>query len=275
MRTSHTLVLFVLAVAASTAALQGFLRGGDAPPQRAFPAPPRAPYAASGGNPMPSPLPPAYGAPSPLPLSGPPVAAGLPPAAAAFPVGRSGNPPYGTAPPGPDPRTQVERQDFGVPPTGELHAGAMHDPTPASIPGGQVVTTPGLIALLGDRSLGARVFDVLGGPETLPGALAAVPASQPGSFQDATQQQLGQFLQQATQGRRDLPLVFYCASSHCWMSYNAALRAIRLGYTNVLWYRGGLEAWQAAGQPTQRSPQMPGAPGAAVPAASLRDGWSG
>jgi rhodanese-related sulfurtransferase len=28
-----------------------------------------------------------------------------------------------------------------------------------------------------------------------------------------------------------------------------AARAIRLGYKNVLWYRGGLEAWQRAGQP--------------------------
>lgn len=97
-----------------------------------------------------------------------------------------------------------------------------------------------------------------------------MPASQPGSFQDSTQQQFGQFLQQATQGRRDLPLVFYCASSHYWMSYNAALRAIRLGYANVLWYRGGLEAWQAAGQPTQRSVPTP-----AAPAASPRDGWRG
>lgn len=37
------------------------------------------------------------------------------------------------------------------------------------------------------------------------------------------------------------------------MSYNAALRAINLGYRNVLWYRGGIEAWQAAGQPLQPS----------------------
>lgn len=271
MRTSHTVVLFVLAVAASTAALQWFLRDGEPSPPRAFPLTPRVPPTASGGYPAPS-APPGYGAPSPFSV---PSAAPGPPPPASFPVGQPDNPRYGTAPASQDPRTQVERQDFGVPPTAELHAGAMHGPTPASIPGGQVVTTPGLIALLGDRSLGARVFDVLGGPETLPGALAAVPASQPGNFQDPTQQQFGQFLQQTTQGRRDLPLVFYCASSHCWMSYNAALRAIRLGYTNVLWYRGGLEAWQAAGQPTLRSLQAPGAPGAAVPAANLRGGWSG
>ena len=40
------------------------------------------------------------------------------------------------------------------------------------------------------------------------------------------------------------------------MSYNAALRAINAGYTNVKWYRGGIEAWKAAGLPTQPAPQQ-------------------
>ena len=51
-----------------------------------------------------------------------------------------------------------------------------------------------------------------------------------------------------TAGNLATPLVFYCLSTECWMSYNAALRAINMGFTNVLWYRGGIEAWKAAGQ---------------------------
>jgi len=35
------------------------------------------------------------------------------------------------------------------------------------------------------------------------------------------------------------------------MSYNAAVRASRMGYSQVLWYRGGIEAWKAAGQRVQ------------------------
>ena len=35
-------------------------------------------------------------------------------------------------------------------------------------------------------------------------------------------------------------------------SYNAALRAMQLGYRNVLWYRGGLSAWIAANQQLQQ-----------------------
>jgi rhodanese-related sulfurtransferase len=42
-------------------------------------------------------------------------------------------------------------------------------------------------------------------------------------------------------------MVFFCANARCWLSYNAALRAARLGYTGVRWYRGGVEAWGVAG----------------------------
>ena len=154
-----------------------------------------------------------------------------------------------------DQMMQVERQDFGVPPTKDLHTGAMHGPTPSSIPGGQVITTKGLVSLLHGGQAPALVLDVLGGPEMIPGAQYAVPASQPGSFNDQTQQQFGQYLQQATGGNKQYPLVLYCLSPECWMSYNASLRAINLGYTNVLWYRGGIESWKQAGQPVQQAQQ--------------------
>lgn len=145
----------------------------------------------------------------------------------------------------------VERQDFGVAPTSELHSGAMHAPTPNTIPGGQVITTKGLIPLLQNQQIKTVLLDILGGNEIIPGAVYAAPASASGNFQDQTQQQFGQFLQQLTQGNMETPIVLYCLSSHCWMSYNASLRAINLGYKNVLWYRGGIEAWKAAGQQTQ------------------------
>lgn len=161
-------------------------------------------------------------------------------------------------PGGDDQLTQAERQDFGVAPTNQLHDGAMHGPTPTSIPGGQVITTKGVVSLLQGGQAPALVLDVLGGQEVIPGSQAAVPAHQAGSFTDQTQQQFGQYLQQATGGRKDYPIVLYCASTQCWMSYNASLRAINLGYTNVLWYRGGLEAWKAAGQQVQTGHGFPG-----------------
>lgn len=150
-----------------------------------------------------------------------------------------------------DQLADIERQDFGVPARAELHQGPMHGKTPNQIPGGQLVTTSGLVELLQRQDVRALVFDVLGGQQTLPQAIPAVAAHAPGSFDDPLQGQLGQYLAQVTEGRRDTPLVFYCLSVECWMSYNAALRAINLGYSNVLWYRGGIEAWQRSGLPLQ------------------------
>lgn len=161
--------------------------------------------------------------------------------------------------------TLHERQELGVPPQRHLHAGPMHGPTPAAIPGGQLVTTQGLLALVhggqqqgaaqGGRSgpggrLAPVLLDVLGHPQSLPGALQAAWMAQPGRLDDGLQHQVEAFLARHSGGRKDRPLVFYCLSRDCWMSYNAALRAIQAGYSQVLWYRGGLQAWQAAAQAT-------------------------
>lgn len=173
-----------------------------------------------------------------------------------------------------------EKRDLGVRAPNELHAGAMHGPTPAEIPGGQLITTLGLHALLGRGDVRPLVFDVLGAGEMLPGALPAVAAAAAGQFSDPLQQQFGQYLSQATQGNRDTPLVFYCQGLQCWMSYNAAMRAIRLGYRNVLWYRGGLEAWKYAGLPVQAAGMPPasiapgqGAPGSTRPQSPPPSGY--
>lgn len=61
-----------------------------------------------------------------------------------------------------DQMAQMERQDFGVKPTRQIHDGPMHGPTPASIPGGQLITTQGLAALVKGAQVPFIVFDVLG-----------------------------------------------------------------------------------------------------------------
>ena len=57
-------------------------------------------------------------------------------------------------------------------------------------------------------------------------------------------------LMQLTEGDKSRPVVFYC-DSNCWMSWNAAKRAmVELGYAQVYWYPDGVQGWKAAGQPT-------------------------
>ena len=142
-----------------------------------------------------------------------------------------------------------ESQDFGVPPSAALKIEGHASPTPREIPGAQVVTTPELRHLLQlpieERPL---VFDVLSEAHlTLPGAIWLPGAGLGKDFEDPVQERLAAFLSFLTGGRSDRALVFLCTGPRCWLSYNAALRAVRLGYTNVHWYRGGIEAWGASG----------------------------
>ncbi len=45
-------------------------------------------------------------------------------------------------------------------------------------------------------------------------------------------------------------LAFYCKAD-CWMSWNAAKRAVSYGYRQVLWFPGGPDAWAANGNKLQ------------------------
>jgi uncharacterized caspase-like protein/rhodanese-related sulfurtransferase len=114
--------------------------------------------------------------------------------------------------------------------------------TPTTIPGGRVITTGELQqAILARKPIG--LIDVLDGyHNTIPGAVSLPGAGMPQAT-DRSQQILA-----AVKGNRAYPLVFFCQGASCWESYNAALRAIHAGFTNVYWYRGGLEAWSAAHQ---------------------------
>ena len=199
--------------------------GKSAPPPQAAPTAPGKPSA----NNAPSAPPPSASAPAPK----------FPPAA-----------PAGAAPSKFAAVTALETEDFGVPASNQLRGEPQHAPTPTRLDGGNVITTEALAAMMQQNNSPFILLDVLGGERGLPGAQNAQPAGNAGTFADATQRDLGNYLQQATQGRRDVPVIFYCLNVQCWRSYNAALRAIKLGYTRVYWYRGGIEAWTQAGLPT-------------------------
>ena len=141
-----------------------------------------------------------------------------------------------------------EAADHGVPPQSALRAAEHHAPTPLTAPGARTVATAELRRIL-QAEPRPVLIDVLGGDghATLPGAAWLPGAGRGESFEDGLQQRLGQALAVLTGGDRARPVVFYCASAQCWLSYNAALRAVRLGYGSVLWYRGGIEAWGASG----------------------------
>lgn len=53
-------------------------------------------------------------------------------------------------------------------------------------------------------------------------------------------------LARVTDGDKAKPVVLYCQRD-CWMSYNAAKRAVNAGYSNVYWYPDGTDGWGEAG----------------------------
>jgi PQQ-dependent catabolism-associated CXXCW motif protein len=63
-------------------------------------------------------------------------------------------------------------------------------------------------------------------------------------------------LDKATDGDHSRVLVLYCLAD-CWMSWNAAKRALSLGYFNVVWYPDGTDGWLAAGLPLQPASPEP------------------
>jgi PQQ-dependent catabolism-associated CXXCW motif protein len=143
-----------------------------------------------------------------------------------------------------------EDTDYGVAPVATLRLADHSAPTPRDVPGARTVGTAQLREWMrSETRVQPLLFDVLGGEahESLPRAIWLPGAGRGQSLQDAVQQQLATTLNVSTKGDRRRPLVFFCQGPQCWLSYNAVLRAVALGYDAVYWYRGGIEAWLAAG----------------------------
>jgi rhodanese-related sulfurtransferase len=52
---------------------------------------------------------------------------------------------------------------------------------------------------------------------------------------------------------KDRLIVFYCGFTECTRSHNAAMWALKLGYTNVYRFPGGIEAWSQASFPVEEA----------------------
>lgn len=146
-----------------------------------------------------------------------------------------------------------EDRDWGVAATSTLRRPPYTAPTPTRIPGGNVLTTMALNQMLKSE---ARLWliDVASGDghQSVAGAHWIPGAGHGTNFLDPLQSLMKERLARLSGGDLSSPLVFFCVNAQCWLSYNAALRAIALGYSRVFWYRGGIEAWRRAGLPLVR-----------------------
>jgi PQQ-dependent catabolism-associated CXXCW motif protein len=135
-------------------------------------------------------------------------------------------------------------------------------PTPVTVAGGTVLDTDAAHKLW--EAGGAVWIDVLPTPrrpENLPASALWMPLPHrdiPGSvwlpdigrgaLSPELESYFRDYLKAATSGHRDVPVAFYCLAD-CWMSWNAAKRAASWGYTQIYWYRDGIDGWNAAKLP--------------------------
>jgi PQQ-dependent catabolism-associated CXXCW motif protein len=133
-------------------------------------------------------------------------------------------------------------------------------PTPPSVPGAMTVSTAEVEELA--RTGEAVLIDVYPAPprpaglapnavwipkarDTIPGAVW-LPNTGYGALPEGIEAYFRDNLERLTGGRHDRPLVFFC-EPECWMSWNAALRAVEYGYSAVRYYPDGAAGWAAAG----------------------------
>jgi PQQ-dependent catabolism-associated CXXCW motif protein len=142
--------------------------------------------------------------------------------------------------------------------------------TPATLRGARVVTTDEAEAIW--EAGGAAFVDVL--PRAprpanlpagtlwrekprlnIPGSLW-LPDTGYGELAPVMERYFGAGLQEITRGDRAMTLVIYCLRG-CWMSWNAAKRAMTMGYANVVWYPDGTDGWEEAGLPLAEAKPSP------------------
>ena len=132
-------------------------------------------------------------------------------------------------------------------------------PTPATLRGARVIDTEEAEKIWRDGS--AAFVDVLPRPprpkelppgtvwhdkprSNIPGSIW-LPDTGYGKLAPEMADYFERGFKKATHVDRTRLLVIYCLAD-CWMSWNAAKRALAIGYANVAWYPEGTDGWGAA-----------------------------
>jgi adenylate cyclase len=154
-----------------------------------------------------------------------------------------------------------ENFDPGLPITAGVRLSNLLGPTPVGAPGVSTIKTSELRALVRDQSGGAgsdkpplllwtECSDCL--DIAFPDAISVPDALRHGVLDDDKRRGLKTFVDRLLRGNRTRPLITMGWSTGWWGARNLAIELATLGYPNVFWYRGGLEAWDVAGLPVTR-----------------------
>ncbi len=152
-----------------------------------------------------------------------------------------------------------EERDAGVAAPDAPRSERLTGPTPIRLAGMQTVQTGALVERMLSTNRPLLIDVDIAGRDMLPGAvffwnggLALVDEQAEAAYDERFRTMLALVAPDKAK-----PLAFYCAGPTCWLAVNAALRAVRAGYQEVYWYRGGLASWREAGLPlVQKVPMV-------------------
>jgi PQQ-dependent catabolism-associated CXXCW motif protein len=144
-----------------------------------------------------------------------------------------------------------EAADFGASPSRVISANRISDRVnlalPTTVPGVDTLTTLQLEAFLKTHRDAVLVDAVVGSAhKTLPGAYW-LPELGVVTIGQLERSQIENALRAASGGDPSRPIiVFERSSTYGWFGYHGVLRLLGMGYSNIYWYRGGLDAWHDA-----------------------------
>jgi adenylate cyclase len=140
--------------------------------------------------------------------------------------------------------------DFGVASDNALHE-SLQGQTPTAVQGAATVRTEELVRMLGEQK--PLVIDTMwrSWHLSIPGAVGLAGSDAGGDLAGTTQDRIRSKMNELTGGDQSKPIVAMGFNSENFGGRNLALRLVTLGYNNVFWYRGGREAWEAAGLPEE------------------------
>jgi adenylate cyclase len=141
-----------------------------------------------------------------------------------------------------------EDADYGLAPDAVLRLD-LAGYTPLTAPDVTTVRTSELPCLIAERH--PIIVDAMTyfWGRSIPGAVALRDAGLGGTVSDDFEVRLGRKMASLTERDLNRPIVAVGWNGERFDGRNLALRLVRLGYTQVYWYRGGREAWEMAGLP--------------------------
>lgn len=129
----------------------------------------------------------------------------------------------------------------------------MDTETPTALKGGKVITADEAKSLVDGKE--TKFFDfrsaVNFGKGHIPGAVALPYKGKSPNTPDV-EPALDEFDTSKLPADKNTKVAFYSDGPKGWKSYKGALIAIKMGYKNVFWFRGGFSEWQGKGYPEEQ-----------------------